>query len=124
MWSAFCFYMLIRFVESFWFVYVTQMSHIPMRVDRDKEDNWFSMQLAGTCNVKQSTFNDWFTGHLNFQIEHHLFPTMPRHNYHKIRPFVQSMAKKHDIPYVEKGLGEAMADIYHSLNESGEVWYE
>lgn len=27
-------------------------------------------QLAATCNVEQSFFNDWFSGHLNFQIEH------------------------------------------------------
>ena len=30
----------------------------------------FSPQLAATCNVEQSFFNDWFSGHLNFQIEH------------------------------------------------------
>lgn len=30
----------------------------------------FSSQLHATCNVNQSLFNDWFTGHLNFQIEH------------------------------------------------------
>ncbi|KAF3854900.1 hypothetical protein F7725_022955 [Dissostichus mawsoni] len=40
--------------------------------------------LKATCNIKQSPFNDWFSGHLNFQIEHHLFPTMPRHNYHRV----------------------------------------
>lgn len=117
-------YFAMRFFESFWFVFVTQMNHIPMESDRDHDLSWFRQQLLTTCNVEKGTFNDWFTGHLNFQIEHHLFPTMPRHNYHKIQPFVQSMAKKHEIPYVEKGLVEAMADIYHSLNESGEVWYE
>ena len=31
---------------------------------------WFRMQLKATCNVDKSAFNDWFTGHLNFQIEH------------------------------------------------------
>ena len=30
----------------------------------------FSLQVLATCNVEQSFFNDWFTGHLNFQIEH------------------------------------------------------
>lgn len=27
-------------------------------------------QLRATCNVHESAFNDWFSGHLNFQIEH------------------------------------------------------
>lgn len=29
-----------------------------------------SGQLAATCNVEPSLFLDWFSGHLNFQIEH------------------------------------------------------
>ena len=41
-----------------------------------------------------------------------LFPTMPRHNYHKISSLVKSMCKETKVPYVEKTLGTAMADIY------------
>ncbi|NXU15762.1 FADS1 desaturase, partial [Pardalotus punctatus] len=58
------------FIESNWFVWVTQMNHIPMHIDYDKNVDWFSTQLQATCNVHQSFFNDWFSGHLNFQIEH------------------------------------------------------
>jgi fatty acid desaturase len=32
--------------------------------------SWVRMQLKATCNINKSPFNDWFTGHLNFQIEH------------------------------------------------------
>jgi fatty acid desaturase len=59
-----------RFIESHWFVMVTQMNHIPMTVESDRDRDWVSAQAAATCNVNQSVFNDWFTGHLNFQIEH------------------------------------------------------
>ena len=59
-----------RFIESHWFVWTTQMSHIPMEVDYDKNQDWVTIQLKATCNVEQSWFNDWFSGHLNFQIEH------------------------------------------------------
>lgn len=31
---------------------------------------FFFFQLQATCNVDHSLFNDWFSGHLNFQIEH------------------------------------------------------
>ncbi|POI29597.1 hypothetical protein CIB84_006651, partial [Bambusicola thoracicus] len=58
------------FIESNWFVWITQMNHIPMHIDYDKNVDWFSTQLQATCNVHQSLFNDWFSGHLNFQIEH------------------------------------------------------
>jgi len=46
------------------------------------------LQVNATCNVEGGRFNDWFTGHLNYQIEHHLFPTMPRHNYSTVAPLV------------------------------------
>ncbi len=123
-WGAVGLYFLMRFFESHWFVFVTQMNHLPMAVDKDHDMSWFRTQILTTCNVEQSMFNDWFTGHLNFQIEHHLFPTMPRHNYHKIAPYVISMCKKHNIEYIDKPLLKAMTDIYSGLKESGELWYE
>uniref|UniRef100_A0A8C3MKW1 Uncharacterized protein n=1 Tax=Geospiza parvula TaxID=87175 RepID=A0A8C3MKW1_GEOPR len=94
-----------------WFVWVSQMNHIPMDIDYDKNLDWVSTQLLATCNVEQSLFNDWFTGHLNFQIEHHLFPTMPRHNYCKVAPLVKSLCAKHGLEYQCKPLLTAFADI-------------
>uniref|UniRef100_A0A8C3GUI1 Uncharacterized protein n=7 Tax=Passeriformes TaxID=9126 RepID=A0A8C3GUI1_CORMO len=113
-----------RYLESTWFIWVSQMNHIPMDIDYDKNEDWVSTQLHATCNVNQSVFNDWFTGHLNFQIEHHLFPTMPRHNYWKVAPLVKSLCGKHGIEYKSKTLLEAFADILHSLKDSGEHWLE
>jgi fatty acid desaturase len=78
--------------------------------------------LHATCDIEKSQFNDWFTGHLNFQIEHHLFPTMPRHNLYKIQPLVRALCEKHRVPYQVKTLSEAFADIVRSLRHSGEVW--
>ncbi|KAM7165025.1 acyl-CoA (8-3)-desaturase-like [Macrochelys suwanniensis] len=118
------FYLLIRVLESIWFVWESQMSHIPMNIDYDKNLDWFSTQLQATCNVDQSLFNDWFTGHLNFHIEHHLFPTMPRHNYWKVAPLVKSLCAKHDIDYHCKPLLTAFADVVHTLKDSGEFWLD
>uniref|UniRef100_A0A2D4MV86 Fatty acid desaturase domain-containing protein n=2 Tax=Micrurus spixii TaxID=129469 RepID=A0A2D4MV86_9SAUR len=100
------------------------MNHIPMAIDYDKNMDWLSMQLQATCNVNQSFFNDWFTGHLNFQIEHHLFPTMPRHNYWKVTPLVKSICEKHGIQYQSKPLFTAFADVVCSLKESGQLWLD
>lgn len=100
-----------RFLESHWFVWVTQMNHIPMEIDSEKHRDWLSSQMAATCNIEQSFFNDWFTGHLNFQIEHHLFPTMPRHNFWKVKPLVKSLCAKYGVHYEEKPLGKAFVDI-------------
>ncbi|GFS10626.1 fatty acid desaturase 2 [Elysia marginata] len=124
-WGTFFFYMGVRFFESHWFTWVTQMSHLPNDVARDTESmDWFTMQLKTTCNVEPGVFNDWFTGHLNYQIEHHLFPTMPRTSFHKVRPLVQSLCKKHNIEYRNKTLYNAFADIVRMLKKSGQLWYD
>lgn len=114
----------VRFLESHWFVWVTQMNHLPMDIDHEKHQDWLNMQLHATCNVEQSAFNDWFTGHLNFQIEHHLFPTMPRHNYQQVAPLVKALCEKHGIVYQQKSLGTALVDVYRSLKNSGELWLD
>ncbi|XP_061199499.1 acyl-CoA (8-3)-desaturase-like [Neopsephotus bourkii] len=118
------FFWLSRCLESIWFAWVTQMNHIPMHIDYDSNKDWVSTQLHATCNVKQSLFNDWFTGHLNFQIEHHLFPTMPRHNYCEVAPLVKTLCDKHGIEYKSKTLLTAFSDILHTLKDSGEHWLE
>lgn len=122
-WGVFWMFMFVRFLESHWFVWCTQMSHIPNEVDFDGAKDWVRLQLDSTCNVEQSFFNDWFSGHLNYQIEHHLFPTMPRHNFYKVAPLVKSLCKKHNISYREKTLLGAFGDIVRSLEYSGAIWF-
>uniref|UniRef100_A0A8C0GXX0 Cytochrome b5 heme-binding domain-containing protein n=1 Tax=Chelonoidis abingdonii TaxID=106734 RepID=A0A8C0GXX0_CHEAB len=100
-----------RVLESIWFIWLLFMSHVPMNIDYDKNLDWFSTQLQATCNVDQSLFNDWFSGHHNFQIEHHLFPTMPPCNYWKVGPLVKSLCAKHSIEYHCMPLLTAFADV-------------
>ncbi|KAJ6654118.1 hypothetical protein lerEdw1_007386 [Lerista edwardsae] len=115
---------LLKVTDSIVFVWISQSSHIPMNIDYDDNVDWFSAQLQSTCNVNQSLFNDWLTGHLNLQIEHHLFPTMPRHNYWKVTPFIKSLCAKHGIEYQSKTLFTGFSDILRSLKIYGEVWFK
>ncbi|KAK6165628.1 hypothetical protein SNE40_022520 [Patella caerulea] len=117
------FYFFIRVLESHWFTWVSQSNHIPMEIDEDHAEEWLPLQMHATCDIEQSFFNDWFTGHLNFQIEHHLFPTMPRHNLYKIAPLVKSLCEKHNLSYQVKPLLQSFIDIVSSLKHSGELWY-
>nr|AGG69480.1 fatty acyl desaturase 2 [Argyrosomus regius] len=114
----------VRCLESHWFVWVTQMNHLPMDIDHEKHRDWVTMQLESTCNIETSLFNDWFTGHLNFQIEHHLFPRMPRHNYHLVAPMVHALCEKHGIPYKVKTMWRGLVDVIRSLKTSGDLWLD
>jgi len=66
-------------------------------------DEWFRTQLATTMNVDCPEWMDWFHGGLQFQIEHHLFPRLPRHNLRKARKLVKAFAAKHKVEYHEVG---------------------
>lgn len=59
-----------RVIESHWFTWVSQSNHIPMNIKTDEASPWLKLQMNATCDIEKSLFNDWFTGHLNFQIEH------------------------------------------------------
>jgi len=116
--QLFLLYNSMRFLESQWFTWVTSMSHLPRPVrtqDKRGKENWVSGNLLGTQNMEGGIFNDWFTGHLNYQIEHHLFPTMPRHNYPKVAPMIQELAKQENLPYDRKSLYQACCDIVAKL---------
>jgi len=123
-WGAFWLYMIMRVVESHYFVYVTQMNHLPMHIDFDFKDDWPTVQNLATCNVEGSMFNDWFTGHLNYQVEHHLFPSMPRHNYPKANVLVRELFDKHGVKLQTKPLFTALCDVVGCLKEYSDVWYE
>ncbi|PON96025.1 Fatty acid desaturase [Trema orientale] len=62
-------------------------------------NDWFEKQTKGTLDILCSSWMDWFHGGLQFQVEHHLFPRMPRCQLRKISPFVKELCKKHNLPY-------------------------
>uniref|UniRef100_A0A2K5SAW6 Fatty acid desaturase 3 n=1 Tax=Cebus imitator TaxID=2715852 RepID=A0A2K5SAW6_CEBIM len=118
------FFVAVRVLESHWFVWITQINHIPKEIGHEKHRDWVSSQLVATCNVEPSPFVDWFSGHLDFQIEHHLFPRMPRHNYSRVAPLVKSLCAKHGLSYEVKPFLTALVDIVRSLKKSGDIWLD
>ncbi|KAJ8750617.1 hypothetical protein K2173_015791 [Erythroxylum novogranatense] len=62
-------------------------------------DDWFEKQTKGTLDIKCSSWMDWFHGGLQFQVEHHLFPRLPRCHLRTISPFVRELCNKHNLPY-------------------------
>jgi fatty acid desaturase len=51
------------------------------------------------------------------QIEHHLFPTMPRHQLRNAAPYVEPFCKKHGIAYEYVGWCEGTAKVVARLKE-------
>jgi delta8-fatty-acid desaturase len=42
---------------------------------------------------------DWFHGGLQFQVIHHLWPKIPRHNLRTVKPMLIAFCKQHDLQY-------------------------
>jgi delta8-fatty-acid desaturase len=83
-----------------------------------KGTNWFEKQAAGTIDISCSYWMDWFYGGLQFQLEHHLFPRLPRGQLRTISPIVKELCKKHNLPYRSLSFYEANVTTIKTLREA------
>jgi len=51
-----------------------------------------------------SDINDFLHGYLNYQIEHHLWPSLSMLSYKRSQPLVKALCKKHGVPYVQENV--------------------
>jgi len=77
-------------------------------------------QVLTTRNVRGGMFTDFALGGLNYQIEHHLFPNMPRANLRHAQPLVRAYCTEHAVLYTEVGLFASYAAALRHLNSIGE----
>ena len=71
-------------------------------------------QVTTARNVRGGRALTLALGGLNYQIEHHLFPTMPMANLRRCRPIVRAYCLAHDIDYCETTLsGSYLAALRH-----------
>ncbi|KRC63764.1 delta fatty acid desaturase [Aeromicrobium sp. Root236] len=76
-------------------------------------------QVMVSRNVRGNPLTDVAMGGLNYQIEHHLFPSMPRCNLKRARPTVRAYCEREGIDYMEVGLFESYAIVVGYLNNVG-----
>jgi fatty acid desaturase len=76
-------------------------------------------QVLMSRNVRGGPWVDFALGGLNYQIEHHLFPSMPRPNLRHARPIVRAYCAEHRVKYAEVGLFGAYRIVVSYLNNVG-----
>lgn len=93
-------------------------NHYGMPILPTKNDlDYLHEQLSTTRNITPGIFNDILYGGLNYQIEHHLFPTMPRKNLKIARELVKKFCRENAISYHETGTIQAFREILRQLRE-------
>ena len=73
-------------------------------LDADDHSDFLRRQVLTSRNVRSGRLVDLALGGLNYQIEHHLFPSMPRPSLRLAQPMVREFCAETGVPYVECGL--------------------
>ncbi|MFE5855330.1 acyl-CoA desaturase [Streptomyces sp. NPDC056500] len=77
-------------------------------------------QVLTSRNVRGGAVTDWMLGGLNYQIEHHLFPSMPRPHLKLAQPLVRAHCRSLGISYAESGLVDSYRQALTHMHEVGE----
>jgi fatty acid desaturase len=78
--------------------------------------DYLRRQVLTTRNVRGNPLIDFLLGGLNYQIEHHLFPNMPRMNLRRAQPIVRTYCETLRIPYTETNLVNSYACALRHLH--------
>jgi fatty acid desaturase len=76
-------------------------------------------QVVTARNISGGRFTAFALGGLNYQIEHHLFPSMPRPNLRRVQGLVRDFCAATDLGYREEGFAESFRQIVHHLSDAG-----
>jgi linoleoyl-CoA desaturase len=103
-------YSIVAFVCGIIIAVVFQLAHVVENASFSTpdtevykiDDEWAVHQIKTTANfATKSKIVSWFTGGLNFQVEHHLFPRISHIHYPKISELVKETCAQFNISYLE-----------------------
>ncbi|GGX72198.1 fatty acid desaturase family protein [Streptomyces anandii] len=97
-------------------------NHKGMEMPDPHGERWGHLrrQVLTSRNIRGGVLTDWFLGGLNYQVEHHLFPSMPRPHLRRAQPLVRAHCRELGIPYAETGLVASYRQALRHLHEVGE----
>ena len=91
---------------------------MPILAKGEKVD-YLRKQVLTSRNISGGRWVDFLLGGLNYQIEHHLFPSMPRPNLRRAQPLVSEFCARHGISYSQCGLFRSYAEVLRHLHAVG-----
>jgi NADPH-dependent stearoyl-CoA 9-desaturase len=114
---------LANVARNAWVHTVVFMGHLPegaetfteAQLERETRGEWYARQLSGSCNLEGGRLFHVLTGHLSFQIEHHLFPDVPCNRYAALAPRVREVCERHGLPYLSGRLGRQYRSVFRKV---------
>jgi fatty acid desaturase len=119
-WWALAAIVIHKCVGGFYLACVFAPNHkgMPQLLAGEKFD-FLRAQILTSRNVRSHRVTDYFYGGLNYQIEHHLFPTMPRRHMRAAQPIVRDFCDRAGILYYETSIFRSYREILSFLHEVG-----
>jgi fatty acid desaturase len=88
-------------------------------VPKDMRIDFLRRQTLMSRNITGGRWVDVFMGGLNYQVEHHLFPSMPRPSLRKVQPIVRAYCEELGVTYTETTLWRSYGIVIRYLNRVG-----
>ena len=123
-------YVLMQFISGVVLTVIFQLAHTVEETSHPLpnenliiENDWAIHQMNTTVNFARSNkLISWYVGGLNFQVEHHLFPTICHVHYPEIAHIVKATAEEFHVPYLEnKTFGIALKSHIKTLQRFGKM---
>ncbi|HEY3805205.1 MAG TPA: acyl-CoA desaturase [Kofleriaceae bacterium] len=114
---------LANMMRNLWSFAVIFCGHFPEGVavyskgdlDGESRGRWYLRQLMGSANIEGGTAMHLLSGHLSFQIEHHLFPDLPASRYPELAPAVRAICARYGVPYNTGGFAHQLGSVAKQL---------
>lgn len=117
-WQALLFFVIHRALFGLYLGSVAAPNHKGMLVsDKGAPPDFLHQQILSSRNVRAHPITDFWYGGLNYQIEHHLFPTIPRNRLKEAQQLVKAFCREHDISYHETGFLQSYREIFQHLRQ-------
>ncbi|MHA7155867.1 fatty acid desaturase family protein [Arthrobacter sp. TMN-50] len=88
-------------------------------IPKNSKLDFFQKQVLTSRNIRGGSFVNNAFGGLNFQIEHHLFPDMPRPHLRQAALIVREHCERLKVPYTEVGITASYGAVVSYLNRVG-----
>lgn len=97
-------------------VFAPNHKGMPVMEGESRRD-YLRCQVLTSRNVKAHPITDFMYGGLNYQIEHHLFPSIPRNRMRELQKTVKNFCEEHQISYHETSTLGSYQEILAHLEE-------
>lgn len=78
---------------------IVTVTHQSEELFSEFQDDWVASQFMSTRDaITRTGFTTWLWGGMQYQLEHHLFPSMPRSNYPALSKILRKFAQDNNIP--------------------------